>query len=84
MLVLTRKLDEEVIITVGSTEVAVSVVNVLGSKFQLGFDAPNDVSILRSELLNTKGDNNEVDTKQKPKKGWNDGWKNCFFNRFQR
>ncbi len=83
MLVLTRKLDEEVIIKVGSTEVAVSVVDVSGSKFQLGFDAPDEVTILRSELHN-KGDNyNEVGTKQKPKKSWNDGWKNFFFNRFQ-
>ena len=54
MLVLTRKLDEEIIIKIGSTEVSVSVVGFKGNRFQLGFDAPDKVTILRSETVIAK------------------------------
>ncbi len=48
MLVLARKKDESVIINNG--EITVSVVEIRGDKVRLGFDAPKDVPIHRSEV----------------------------------
>ena len=48
MLVLSRKPGEKVIIGNGIT---VTVVSVLGNKVRLAFDAPDQVRILRAELL---------------------------------
>jgi carbon storage regulator len=47
MLVLTRKSGEKVMIGNGIT---VTVIEVNGSQVRLGFDAPNQVRILRAEL----------------------------------
>jgi len=54
MLVLSRKLDEVVIITSSNSqevEVAVKVVAVSGNQVKLAFKAPDNVKILREELL---------------------------------
>ena len=48
MLVLSRKPGEKVIIGSGIT---VIVVSVIGNKVRLAFDAPDQVRILRAELL---------------------------------
>jgi len=48
MLVLSRKPGEKVVIGNGVT---VTVVSVLGNKVRLAFDAPDQVRILRAELL---------------------------------
>ena len=48
MLVLTRKPGEKVVIDGGLT---VTVVSVLGNQVRLAFDAPDQVRILRAELL---------------------------------
>ena len=48
MLVLSRKPGEKVVIGGGIT---VTVVRVLGDKVRLAFDAPDQVRILRAELL---------------------------------
>ena len=48
MLVLSRKPGEKVVIGNGIT---VTVVSVLGNKVRLAFDAPDQVRILRAELL---------------------------------
>ena len=47
MLVLTRKPGEKVVIGNGIT---VTVVEVQGNRVRLGFDAPDQVRILRAEL----------------------------------
>jgi carbon storage regulator len=47
MLVLSRKVGEKVVI---GNCISVTVVEVKGNKVRLGFSAPEDVSILRSEL----------------------------------
>ncbi len=52
MLVLTRKPGEKVVIDGGIT---VTVVNVTGNNVRLGIDAPDQVRILRSELLGRDG-----------------------------
>jgi carbon storage regulator len=48
MLVLTRRVGEEIIIADG---IKVSVVEIRGGRVQLGFQAPPDVRIQRRELL---------------------------------
>jgi carbon storage regulator len=48
MLVLTRKLDEGIVI--GDT-VVVTVVRIKGDRVMLGIEAPSDVRIFRQELL---------------------------------
>jgi len=48
MLVLTRKLNEKIII---GENVRITVVGVRGNHVRLGIDAPPEVSILRDELL---------------------------------
>jgi carbon storage regulator CsrA len=50
MLVLTRKPGEKVLIGDG---IGVTVAEVKGNKVRLGFDAPDDVRILRAELAST-------------------------------
>lgn len=49
VLVLTRKQDEAVFID--GTDIKVVVVEIRGDKVRLGFEAPKDCSIVRSELL---------------------------------
>lgn len=51
MLVLSRKKDERIILKIkGMEEIAVTVVRIDGNKVRLGIDAPEEVTILRSEL----------------------------------
>ncbi len=47
MLVLTRRLDEEVVI---GGEISVKVVEIRGNVVRLGFSAPSDVIIHRKEV----------------------------------
>jgi carbon storage regulator len=48
VLVLTRRTEESVVI---GEKIIVTVLGVEGEKVKLGIDAPRDVTILRSELL---------------------------------
>jgi carbon storage regulator len=52
MLVLSRKPGEQVVIGGGIT---VTVVSVIANKVRLAFDAPDQVRILRAELLGGQG-----------------------------
>ena len=47
MLVLTRKLDETIII---NNEIRITVVGLRGNQVRLGIEAPDSVMILREEL----------------------------------
>jgi carbon storage regulator len=51
MLVLSRKINESIIIAGG---IKVTVVKIDGNKVRLAFEAPPEVSILREELHNLK------------------------------
>jgi carbon storage regulator len=51
MLVLTRKIGEEIII---NGEICVSVVRLRGNRVQIGIKAPAGVPIRRRELIGTK------------------------------
>jgi carbon storage regulator len=48
MLVLTRKLDENVVI---GERISIKVLNIDGNKVQLGIQAPSNVMIYRAELV---------------------------------
>ncbi|MEA2111400.1 MAG: carbon storage regulator CsrA [Campylobacterota bacterium] len=48
MLVLTRKTDDSIVI---GDNITIKVVSIEGGVVKLGIDAPNDISIMRSELL---------------------------------
>ncbi len=47
MLVLTRKLDESIVI---DSRITVTILRVQGDKVRLGIEAPKDVGVRRSEL----------------------------------
>jgi carbon storage regulator len=59
MLVLTRKIGEEIII---NGEICVSVVRLRGNRVQIGIKAPDGVPIRRRELL----DRNAADRTRTP------------------
>ena len=51
MLVLTRKLDEKIVIELGEQTVVVHVVAIERDRIRLGIDAPPEVPIYREEVL---------------------------------
>jgi len=52
MLLLGRKVGEEVVLTMGDVEVVVTVVQLKANgAVRLGFDAPESVRILRREII---------------------------------
>lgn len=53
MLVLSRKLDEEILI---SGDIQIKVLKFAGNKVQLGITAPNEVRIERSEIYDCDSD----------------------------
>ena len=52
MLVLSRKVGERIII---NDDIEVVVLGVRGNRVKLGFKAPNDVRILRQEIIDWPG-----------------------------
>lgn len=51
MLVLTRKHDEEIVISLGGGKtIEISVVGIRNSKVRLGFTAPREIAIHRREI----------------------------------
>ena len=48
MLVLSRKRDQKIII---NNNTVITVIEIRGNKVRLGFEAPQDVKILREELV---------------------------------
>ncbi len=51
MLVLTRKLDEQIVIQLGDLDVMVRVVHIDGDRVRLGIIAPPEVPVHREEVL---------------------------------
>ena len=58
MLVLTRKLNEGILI---GDDIYIVVTNLSSSKVNLGINAPNDVPILRAELVEQRESDNHED-----------------------
>ena len=66
MLVLSRKLDESIVI---GDDIRVKIISVEKGMVKIGIDAPNDISIMRSELLEDVKESNiaasvDVDTQK--------------------
>ncbi|MDD2790773.1 MAG: carbon storage regulator [Sulfurimonas sp.] len=61
MLVLARKLDESIVI---AENIIVKVISVDKGVVKLGIEAPHDVSIMRSELLEDVKDANIASSKE--------------------
>ena len=61
MLVLSRKLDESIVIGDG---IVVKVISVEKGVVKLGFDAPKNLSIVRSELLEDVKESNRAASKE--------------------
>lgn len=51
MLVLTRKIDQSIIIYSGDTKIEIFVVDIKSNQVKIGIEAPPSVPIVRSELL---------------------------------
>ena len=51
MLVLSRRPHESIVITALGRTIRVKVVDIRGDRVRLGFDAPDEVEILRQELV---------------------------------
>lgn len=66
MLVLTRKSEEDIVITVGSHKIVIKILEVRGGKVSIGIEAPKVCSIVRAELLNNNNDSNETPTQDTP------------------
>jgi carbon storage regulator len=56
MLVLTRKLNEKIII---DDQIEITVVGIENGKVQLGIDAPQEIEIMRKELLEDVKEENQ-------------------------
>jgi carbon storage regulator len=50
MLVLSRKLDEQIIITINNQPVRVKVLSIDGNKVRLGISAPDSITVHREEV----------------------------------
>lgn len=58
-LVLTRKLDEKIVIAKG--EITITVVRLTGTRVSLRLEAPGDIDIVRAELLQKQENETNVD-----------------------
>jgi len=54
MLVLSRKLDERVVLTLNGVQVEIAVVRIGSNSVRIGVDAPVEVKVLRGELVGSK------------------------------
>jgi len=61
MLVLARKLDESIII---ADNISIKVISIEKGVVKLGIDAPRDVDIIRSELIEDVKDSNIAASKE--------------------
>ncbi|RAK04924.1 carbon storage regulator CsrA [Halanaerobium saccharolyticum] len=62
MLVLSRKLNEKIII---DDQIEVTVVGIENGKVQLGIEAPKEIEIMRKELLEDVKEENQKAVKNK-------------------
>lgn len=56
MLILTRKVDEKIIV---DEDIVITIVEIRGDRVKLGFDAPHDIAIHRQEIWIQFNEENE-------------------------
>jgi carbon storage regulator len=70
MLILTRKMNQSIVIGDGNNKVTLTVLGVQGGQVRLGIDAPKDVAVHREEIYerikSDVNDNNLTDLKAQP------------------
>ncbi len=54
MLVLTRSVNESVVITTPTGQIEVTVAKILGNNIRLGFTAPKEFIIMRKEIMDRR------------------------------
>lgn len=54
MLVLTRHVDQSIIITKGGDIIKFKILDIIGSQIRIGIDAPRDISVDREEIYERK------------------------------
>ena len=64
MLVLTRKKNDVVVVTVGGVDVLVTIAEIRGDRVRIGFTAPQEVSIMRQELIDQQTRVDEINKQQ--------------------
>jgi len=57
MLIVSRKKNESILI---QNNIEVVILDIQGDKVRIGIEAPNDIKIMRSELLETENVNKEA------------------------
>lgn len=69
MLILSRKIDEEIIIgdEENPQQIKIIVVKMVGGRVYLGFDAPDNVKIDRKEIWDAKHDGTNSNVEDVPK-----------------
>ena len=69
MLVVTRKVGEDITIRAGKDTITVSVEAVHGGNVRIGLDAPRHVQILRNELVQNREEFDKVSDKYRYSQG---------------
>lgn len=64
MLVLSRKMNEKIIIQGATGDITLAVIAVKGNVVRLGFDAPADVGIYREEILGNTPAPHKIDNQE--------------------
>jgi len=59
MLVLSRKLGQQIVLSINGISATVEVIRVDGNRIRLGIAAPLEVQVIRSELLENEADRGE-------------------------
>ncbi|MCL1903088.1 MAG: carbon storage regulator [Oscillospiraceae bacterium] len=60
MLVITRKLNESIIVQAGETKIEIAVLDLAKDKAKIGVNAPREVKIIRKELIIAEASNVEA------------------------
>jgi carbon storage regulator len=60
MLVISRKIDESIVIEAGNDKIEITVLETSKDRVKLGVAAPREVKIMRNELLLAKSSNVEA------------------------
>ena len=53
MLVLTRKLGQQVVMSLGGEMVTVGILKIAGGRVRVGIDAPSQIAVRRREIAGT-------------------------------